>query len=259
MEKTWLDECKLYNDDSLKRGLFNRPFADLIVTSPPYNIGLDYNANNAFTDNLTYEDYLRFSTIWLENSFAWAKSQCRLCVNVSPTITMKNKEAYPAGADITALAIKAGWKYKTTIIWHLWKKKFSNAMGSFNSAASPAIFSPCEYIIVFYKEQWKKTHGSKKSDMENLEFMSWVKGLWKFDDSHIPTEHPGVFPPELPYRCIKLFSFVGDTVFDPFAGTGTTLYKAIQTGRKAVGVEIDKKYYELAKKIIAAESPVLFK
>jgi site-specific DNA-methyltransferase (adenine-specific) len=77
--------------------------------------------------------------------------------------------------------------------------------------------------------------------------MAWTNGLWTFNgESKKRIGHPAPFPRELPYRCIKLFSYVGDVVFDPFLGSGTTLIEAHNNGRFGVGVEIDRGYCELA-------------
>ncbi len=86
------------------------------------------------------------------------------------------------------------------------------------------------------------------SDITRTEFMEWTNGLWTFNgESRKRTGHPAPFPLELPRRCIRLFSFVGDTVLDPFMGSGTTLVAAAGAGRAAVGIEIEERYCELAR------------
>jgi len=98
-----------------------------------------------------------------------------------------------------------------------------------------------------YKNSWKKTGGSKKNDITKEEFMQWTNGLWTFNgESKKRVGHPAPFPIELPRRCIKLFSFVGDIVLDPFLGSGTTLIASYLNNRKGIGVDIDKKYCDLA-------------
>jgi site-specific DNA-methyltransferase (adenine-specific) len=105
-----------------------------------------------------------------------------------------------------------------------------------------------ELIIILYKNTWKKTSGSKESDVTRDEFMSWTNGLWTFNgESKKRIGHPAPFPLELPKRCIKLFSYVGDTVLDPFVGSGTTLIAASMLERKGIGVDVDKGYCKLAK------------
>lgn len=99
--------------------------------------------------------------------------------------------------------------------------------GEFWMSAAPYVIAPVELIVVFYKEKWKKTKGSKISDITKREFMESTNGLGTFNgESKKRIGHPALFPLELLYRFIKLFSFVDDIVFDPFAGSGTTLIGA---------------------------------
>jgi len=112
-------------------------------------------------------------------------------------------------------------------------------------------------IVVLYKHQWKKTSGSKKSDITKEEFMQWTNGVWSFSgESKKRVGHPAPFPVELPRRCIKLFSFVGDVVLDPFLGSGSTLLACLQTSRKGIGIEIDPSYCQLAKERLLTEGQI---
>ena len=115
------------------------------------------------------------------------------------------------------------------------------------SASAPYIIAPVELIVIFYKDSWKKINGSKKSTITKAEFMAWTNGLWAFNgESKKRIGHPAPFPRELPKRCIKLFSYEDDVVFDPFMGSGTTLIEAELQNRIAVGVDIDSDYCSLA-------------
>jgi site-specific DNA-methyltransferase (adenine-specific) len=117
------------------------------------------------------------------------------------------------------------------------------------------VIAPVELIVVLYKEQWKKTGGTKQSDITRDEFMQWTNGVWTFNgESKKRVGHPAPFPRELPRRCIKLFSYVNDVVFDPFCGSGTTLLEAYRNQRRGVGVEIDEGYCALARKRIEGET-----
>jgi site-specific DNA-methyltransferase (adenine-specific) len=116
------------------------------------------------------------------------------------------------------------------------------------SASAPHIIAPVELIVVLYKEQWKKESGSGISDIKKEEFKDWTRGMWTFKgESKRKIGHPAPFPVELPKRCIKLLSYVGDTVLDPFMGSGSTMVAAEQNGRKGIGVDIEASYCEIAK------------
>ncbi|MCL1948048.1 MAG: site-specific DNA-methyltransferase [Chitinivibrionia bacterium] len=244
----------MLNEDVLNMNLFNKEFIDLIVTSPPYNVGIEYNSND---DEINYEQYLEFSEKWLRNSYKWSKPQARFCLNIPLD---KNKGGHRAvGADLTKIAQKVGWKYKSTIIWNEGNISRRTAWGSWKSASAPVVIAPVELIVILYKDEWKKTNGSKISDITGEEFKNWTQGVWVFNgESKRRIGHPAPFPKDLPYRCIKMFSYVGDVIFDPFAGSGTTLLVAQNLGRKSVGVELDEKYCELAKDRIIRETTTLF-
>jgi site-specific DNA-methyltransferase (adenine-specific) len=238
------DNVVLYNDDVLKISGLGKDSIDLIVTSPPYNVDMQYNTHD---DKTPYEDYLEFSKTWMSRCFEWLKDDGRLCLNVPLD---KNKGGQQSvGADFTRIAKEIGYQYHSTIIWNEGNISRRTAWGSWLSASAPFVIAPVELIIVLYKKTWKKTSGSKVSDVARDEFMNWTNGLWTFNgESAKRIGHPAPFPPELPYRCIKLFSYVGDTVLDPFSGSGTTLVTCLKTNRKGVGIELDIDYSELSTK-----------
>lgn len=239
----------LFNGDVLNPNFFSQKFIDLIVTSPPYNVGIDYNSNN---DELSYNQYLDFSKRWMKNCYDWSNTQARFLLNIPLD---KNKGGHKSvGSDLTRIAQEAGWKYHSTIIWNEGNISRRTAWGSWMKASAPYVIAPVELIVILFKEQWKKTNGSKISDISKEEFMEYTNGIWTFPgESKKRIGHPAPFPKELPYRAIKLFSFKNDLVFDPFAGSGTTLIVAANTDRKAVGLDIDKNYCELAKNRIINE------
>lgn len=243
----------LYQGDTLNEYLFNREFIDLTVTSPPYNVGIQYNSHK---DELSYEDYLEFSEKWIRNCFRWTKSHGRLILNIPLD---KNKGGQRSvGADLTTIAQRIGWKYHSTIVWNEGNISRRTAWGSWMSASAPFVIAPVELIVVLYKDSWKKTAGSKISDIKRQEFMDWTNGVWTFNgESAKRVGHPAPFPRELPHRAIKLFSFVRDVIFDPFCGSGTTLVEAANNNRIGVGVEIDKHYCEIAKNRILNETGTL--
>lgn len=240
----------LFRGNALDQRLFKKEFIDLIVTSPPYNVGIDYSSND---DTLSYEDYLDFSEKWMTNCYKWSKTQARFLLNIPLD---KNKGGQRSvGADLTTIAQKVGWKYHSTIIWNEGNISRRTAWGSWLSASAPYVIAPVELIVILYKDSWKKTHGTKLSDINKDEFMEWTNGLWTFNGaSKKRIGHPAPFPLQLPHRAIKLFSFVGDVVFDPFAGSGTTLIAACNNNRIGIGVEIDKEYCAIAEERILQET-----
>ena len=232
----------IFNDDLLSTTKIDDRSIDLIVTSPPYSVDIKYGQYN---DNIPYSEYLAFSELWLARCFGFAKNDGRLCLNIPLD---KNKGGQQSvSADITTIAKKVGWKYHSTIIWNEQNISRRTAWGSWLSASAPYVIAPVEVIVVLYKEKWNKEMKGK-SDISREEFLEWTNGVWSFNgESRNRIGHPAPFPVELPRRCIKLFSYVGDTVLDPFLGSGSTLVACGETSRLGIGIDIDSKYCELAK------------
>jgi site-specific DNA-methyltransferase (adenine-specific) len=233
----------IYKDDILKINSILNNSIDLIVTSPPYNVDIHYNSHS---DNLTYPEYLEFTHKWIKKCFDLTKNTGRFLLNIPLD---KNKGGQQSvGADITKIAKDIGWKYHSTIIWNEGNISRRTAWGSYMSASAPYIIAPVELILVLYKDSWKKTGGSRKNDITKQEFMDWTNGVWTFPGQSKKGAggHPAPFPIELPRRCIKLFSFIGDTVLDPFLGSGSTLIASYLNNRKGIGVDIDKDYCDIA-------------
>jgi len=244
---------KIIHDDFLTTNLIEENSIDLIVTSPPYNVDIHYNS---FQDDIPYETYLEFTVQWLRKAYSLVKSDGRMCLNIPLD---KSKGRKGAGfqsvyADITNIAKEVGWKYFSTIIWNEGNISRRTAWGSWLSARAPYVIAPVEVIIIFYKERWQKIKKGE-SDITKHEFMEWTNGLWTFSgESKKKVGHPAPFPVELPRRCIKLFSFVGDTVLDPFMGSGSTLIACALLNRKGIGVDIDENYCGLAKNRLINEA-----
>lgn len=237
---------RVINDDVITTCLIEDSSIDLIVTSPPYNVDIQYHSHQ---DDLSYAEYLEFSRKWMSRCFGWLKDDGRLCLNVPLD---KNKGGQQSvGADITTLAKQIGFQYHATIIWNEGNISRRTAWGSWMSASAPFVIAPVELIIVLYKRRWKKTSRSGISDITKAEFMEWTNGVWTFNgESKKKIGHPAPFPLELPRRCIKMFSYVGDTVLDPFSGSGSTVIAAALNRRKGIGIEIDEKYCELSRRRI---------
>jgi len=257
--KAYFNECDItiYNDDFLTTKCIQESSIDLIITSPPYNVEIGYGS---FDDEIPYDIYLDFTRRWLEKAFVLLKDDGRICLNIPLD---KNKGGQQSVyADIITIAKKTGLQYHTTIIWNEQNISRRTAWGSWMSASAPYIIAPVEMIAVLYKNQWKKKKrgnmkGKDLSDIRRDEFIEWTNGVWNFPgESKKRVGHPAPFPIELPRRCIKMFSYIGDTVLDPFLGSGTTLISCVDLRRKGIGVEIDEKYCEVTKNRLIEEARI---
>jgi len=218
-----------------------RNSVDLTVTSPPYNVDIKYNS---YDDSIPYEKYSEFSEKWLRKCYELTKDDGRLCLNIPLD---KNKGGQQSVcADLTTIAKNIGWKYHATVIWNEQNISRRTAWGSWMSASAPYVIAPVEVIVILYKKTWEKSRKGI-SNVTRDEFIEWTNGVWNFSgESKNKIGHPTPFPIELPKRCIKLFSYVGDNVLDPFLGSGTTLVACLLTERTGIGVEINREYCELA-------------
>lgn len=145
----------------------------------------------------------------------------------------------------------------THIIWNKNQVGNRTAWGSFNSPSSPSFPTPFEHILVFAKDTVKLQHKGI-SDLTKEEFIPWSSALWTFSPEHKQKEfgHPAMFPEELPRRCIKMFSWVGDTVLDIFSGMGTTCKVAKDLGRNYIGFDTSPQYCSLSEDRISNQTSV---
>lgn len=242
------ENIELLNDSALNKNALPQNAVDLFITSPPYNVGIDYASNN---DSLDYQNYLNFCSTFLENCLFWAKDSARFCLNIPLDKSKGGRRS--VGADLTVLAQKVGWKFQNTVIWNEGSIPVRTAWGSFASASAPFVTTPAELIVVLYKREWKKT-SKGTSTIKKEDFIAWTNGVWEFKaESKKRIGHPAPFPKELPRRCIQLFSYEGDVVCDPFSGSGTTMIESCVSNRKFIGIEIDPGYIELSKKRFFSE------
>ncbi|MCS7207656.1 MAG: site-specific DNA-methyltransferase [Dehalococcoidia bacterium] len=233
---------KIYNADFLTIEDIEPNSIDLIITSPPYNVDVHYSS---YDDTIPYSAYIEFTEQWLAKAYSLAKPDGRFCLNIPLD---KNKGGQQSVyADIITIAKKVGWKYHAIIVWNEQNISRRTAWGSWTSPSAPYIIAPVEMIAILYKDRWKKYHKGA-SDISRDEFIEWTNGVWTFPgESKKRVKHPSPFPLTLPRRCIKLFSYVGDTILDPFMGSGTTLVACAELNRRGIGVEIDPRYCALAK------------
>jgi site-specific DNA-methyltransferase (adenine-specific) len=248
------NDIYLYNDDFLTIDLSDWiGKVNLVVTSPPYNVGIDYDIHH---DTIDYSEYLHFTKQWLTKVYKLLQDDGRICINI-PFNHNKNGNV-PLLVDFVNITRDVGFQYKSTIIWSKNNISKRSTWGSWLSASAPMVIAHVEVILVMYKHQWKrKTTG--KSTITKEEFVKWTNGMWTFGgEKKTKIGHPTPFPLELPTRCIKLFSYEGDVVLDPFVGSGTTLISCKNNKRIGVGVEISKEYCEITISRLVSTQQTLF-
>jgi site-specific DNA-methyltransferase (adenine-specific) len=217
----------------------------LMVTSPPYNASKDYD------QDLSLEEYLRMlEKVWRE-TYRVLVPGGRACIN---TANLGRKPYIPLHKYLIEMMIDLGFLMRGEIIWDKASSASqSTAWGSWQSASNPVLRDVHEYILVFSKNTFKRERGDKENSIGRDEFLEWTKSVWTFPAvSAKKVGHPAPFPEELPHRLIQLYSFQGDIVLDPFAGSGTTCLVAAMDERRYIGYEIDEQYVKLARKRIAA-------
>jgi site-specific DNA-methyltransferase (adenine-specific) len=216
----------------------------LMVTSPPYNVGKEYD------DNLTLEEYLEFlNRVWRE-VYRVLVPGGRACVNVA---NLGRKPYIPLHSYVLQGMGQAGFLMRGEIIWNKASSASpSTAWGSWRSPANPTLRDIHEYILIFSKGTFtRKNPDKRKATISKEEFLELTKSVWTFPAiSAKKVGHPAPFPMELPYRLIQLYTFESEVVLDPFMGSGQAALAAMQTNRHYIGYETDVNYLDLAKKRI---------
>lgn len=213
----------------------------LMVTSPPYNASKEYDAD------LTLDEYLGLlKRVWQE-TFRVLVPGGRACINVA---NLGRKPYIPLHSHIIDQMQEIGYLMRGEIIWNKASSASpSTAWGSWKSAANPVLRDVHEYILVFSKDTFSRTGEGKASTIQKDEFLEWTKSVWSFPAvTAKKIGHPAPFPDELPHRLIQLFTFAGEIILDPFAGSGTTCLAAMKDGRFYVGYEKNEEYVRLARK-----------
>jgi site-specific DNA-methyltransferase (adenine-specific) len=213
----------------------------LVVTSPPYNVGKSYESP------LALKEYLGFlKEVWQE----CVRVLCpggRLAVNVASTW---RKPYIPLHAYIaTQLIEELGLYMRGDIIWDKGPSVgVSTAWGSFARASNPTLRDVHEFILVFSKGSPKLEPNGRESGIKNDEFVEWTKSVWRFGTaSPKQVGHPAPFPEELPRRLMLLYTNEGDLVLDPFMGSGTTAVAAVKEGRHFIGYDVVEEYCATAR------------
>ncbi len=243
---------KIINGDSRQMSELEDKSVDIIITSPPYWQLKDYGTENQIGYNDSYEEYINnLNLVWKE-SYRVLNNGCRLCVNIGDqfarAVYYGRYKVIPIRTEIIKFCEAIGFDYMGAIIWQ--KKTTSNTtggaslMGSYPTPRNGILSIDYEFILLF-KKLGKPIKPSKEikeqSKMTKEEWKTYFAGHWNFggtkQDGHI-----AMFPEELPKRIIKMFSFVGDTVLDPFLGSGTTSLAAKKLNRNSVGYEMNLEF-----------------
>lgn len=252
-----MTEHKIIFGDSRALNQIEDKSVQLIITSPPYWQLKDYGIDNQIGFNDSYEDYINnLNLVWKECNRVLADG-CRLCINIGDqfarSVYYGRYKVIPIRTEIIRFCESLGMDYMGAIIWQ--KQTTMNTsgggaiMGSFPYPRNGILKMDYEFILLFKKlgNAPKPTKEQKEqSAMTKEEWGQYFSSHWKFNGVK-QTGHIAMFPEELPKRLIKMFSFVGETVFDPFAGSGTTSLAAKNLGRNSIGYEINKEFAPLIK------------
>ncbi len=212
----------------------------LMVTSPPYNVGKDYD------EDLSLEEYLAFlRNVWSE-VYRVLVPGGRACINIA---NLGRKPYIPLNGLIAQEMAELGFLMRGEIIWDKASSaSTSTAWGSWQSATNPTLRDTHEYILVFSKGSFRRDKmDGRVSTISKEQFLEFTKSVWEFpSESARKVGHPAPFPIELPNRLIQLYTFSNEIVLDPFMGSGQTAIAALKAGRHFIGYEISGEYLELA-------------
>lgn len=232
---------------------------DLIITSPPYWHIKDYGVEDQIGYGQTLHEYLKdLYRVWKE-CYRVLKNGRRLCINIGDqfarSLIYGRYKIIPLHSEIIAQCEDIGFDYMGSIIW---QKKTTmntsggaNVMGSYPYPPNGMVEIDYEFILIF-KKPGKSSEKipaeiKKISALTKEEWKEYFSGHWNFKGEK-QVEHEAMFPKELPFRLIKMFSFSGETVLDPFLGSGTTLKVALELGRNGIGYEINPKFLQVIEK-----------
>ncbi|HEY8470988.1 MAG TPA: DNA methyltransferase [Longimicrobiales bacterium] len=243
----------------------------LVVTSPPYFNLVEYEGATAEQGQLgSFSDYERFldelDAVW-RRCFDLLVPGGRMCIVVGDVCISRRRagrhHVLPLHADIATRCRRLGFDYLTPILWSKIANMATEVDGPGGFLGKPyepnaIIKNDVEYILLLRKPgQYRKPSAAQRalSLLEPEEHARWFRSIWTdIRGESRRAGHPAPFPVELAYRLIKMFSFVGDTVLDPFWGTGSTTVAAIDAVRSSIGFEIEPRYLQIGRERLAQVS-----
>lgn len=241
MRLHWQGErAQLWQGDARWLDALGNGSAHLVVTSPPY-----WNAKQECASWPSYEAYLADMALAWAECFRVLRDGGRIAVNVPDGYGRPGNGGYRLIGDDTARALQAaGFTLRGKVIWHKGSAVARNsfAWGSWRSASNPALRDCHEVILIGHKGAARR---AGPATIAKEDFLAATVSVWEIQPAHCAW-HPAPFPAELARRLMELYSFPGDVILDPFAGTGTTIWEAERAGRSGIGVELREEYLNLA-------------
>jgi len=251
--------------DSRKMDYLKEQSVQLAITSPPYWQLKDYGTDNQIGYHEDYETYINSLNLVWKECYRVLENGCRLCVNIGDqfarAVYYGRYKVIPIRTEIIKFCESIGFDYMGAIIWQ--KQTTTNTtggaslMGSYPNPRNGILSIDYEFILLF-KKLGKPKRVSKEikaqSSMTKEEWKEYFNGHWNFGGAR-QDGHIAMFPEELPHRLIKMFSFVGDTVLDPFLGSGTTSLAAKKLNRNSVGYEINPEFKPFIERKLGVRTP----
>ena len=240
----------------------------LVITSPPYWQLKDYDSVQQIGFHDTYEEYINnLNLVWKECRRV-LQDGCRLCINIGDqfarSVYYGRYKVIPIRTEIIKFCESIGFDYMGAIIWQ--KVTTCNTtggatiMGSYPYPRNGIIKIDYEFILLFKKPGIPPLVNKAAKEQSKLSVEEWNEyfaGHWNFPGEK-QDKHLAMFPEELPRRLIRMFSFVGETVLDPFLGSGTTSLAAKRLQRHSIGYEINESFLPVIRKKIGAEQADIF-
>ncbi len=242
----------------------------LIVTSPPYWCIKDYQHPQQIGCVQTYDEYLNALSKVFGECRRVLKPGCRLAVNIGDQYLRATHHGryrvLPIPADLTRIVMELGMDFMGAIIWRKMSTTKTSGgccwMGSTYYPGDGHITYEHEYILLFRKlgkrPVVKALDIRERSRLTKAERSAWFRGVWDDISPERQVGHIAMFPVELPRRLIRMYTYVGETVLDPFLGSGTTSRAAMLEERNSIGYEINEAFEPLIRRKITQYDPNLF-